>query len=289
MTSSQSAAYVLAAEQRRHHQTAYDAFKHRVTTSGAGAATRLRTFESLLGRAKPAINMTLPACVRFLETGVWLNVYEKVAIDLGVPSGPDFDNAVREKLGQWYAPRQALERLLRFQSDTRYAALNLGGPGPDYGDWCVRLAQPAIVQFATVFAGDPLRWVFDEHHKQVLSDTDVLHRFATHDDRTALAANHSGQMLFAELILNETTMRTLLEDRETLVEVHIHGKVTPNDVDEIAVRKSVFDKLSRLSLDYEDASVGARTAKRFANVAPFKRLLQLLDNNFNILLKQEAG
>lgn len=289
MATSKPRAYSLALKQRPHHEAAYDAVKARMAGSGDGALARVRTFEKLLGRATPAINMTLAGCVKFLETGKWLNVYEKVALKVGASRGAAYERALKDELQEWLQPRQDLEGLLRLRRDTHYAALNLGGGGPDYGDWCVRLAGRIPIQFATAFSGDPLRWVFDDDGNQVLTKPEVLERFATHDDRSALTAVHNEDTLCAAAIIDEGTLRNLLEDRETLIEVHIHGKVSSEHAVEIGVRRTVFEKLARLCLDYDDATSKGKRAKRFRNVRPYKKLLKLVDENDTILIKQEGA
>lgn len=289
MAPSLPSSYELALEQRPRHLAAYHALGRRVEGEGDGAAARLRTFEALIARARPAINMTLLGCIRFLESGRWLNVWEKVAIDLGTSRGPAYEAAVGSEMGGWLRPRATLERLLRFQRDTHYAALNLGGTGPSYGDWCVRFDHSGVLRFATSFAGDPLRWVFDEDGNQVLSDDDVLTRFACHDERVALAARHNEHLLLGNLLVDEDLMRTLLEDRETLIEVHIHGEVLAEHAVEIGVRKGVYDRLARLALDEEAAEPRARAAKRFRHAALFRRLLRLVDDHPKLIVKQERG
>lgn len=287
MATAQPRAYWLALKQRPHHEAAYDAIKARMVEAGDGALARVRTFEKLLGRARPAINMTLAGCVKFLETGRWLNIYEKVALKVGASNGPAYERALKDNLKEWYQPRQNLEGLLRFRRDTHYAALNIGGGGPDYGDWCVRLDRGIPIRFATTFAGDPLQWVFDDDGNQVLTETEVLQRFATRDDLSALAAVHNEDTLFADAILDEVTLRNLFDDRETLIEVHIHGRVSSRHAVEIGVRRTIFEKLARLCLDYEDATTRGKRAKRFKNVRPYKKLLKLVDEDATILIKQE--
>ncbi len=151
--------------------------------SGDGVKTRLGTFESLMMNGCPAINMTLPGCVRFLESGRWLNIYEVVALQVKARQGPAFERVLRRKLGIWYTPPKDFEKLLKFRRDTHYAALNLGGGGPDYGECCVRLGTTAPLQFSTTFAGDPLRVAIDEKCKRVLScrrDSPHILRFGTY-------------------------------------------------------------------------------------------------------------
>jgi hypothetical protein len=169
------------------------------------------------------------------------------------------------------------EKLLRFRRDTHYAALNLGGTGPDYGECCVRLNADTPLRFATSFAGDPLRVVFDDGGTAVLSDSGVLERFSTYTDRAELAAVAYPRFLTSMPVVAKTALAKMLDDRETIIEVHIHGTIRRKHVLEIAIQPDFFASLARRCLDYEDATVEARRAKLYDNVIIFKQLLKLTD------------
>lgn len=247
------------------------------TLSGDGALTRLKTFEDLIQRGCPSINMTIPGCIRFLESGRWLNVYEAVALKVGVSYGSAFESALREKLGVWYEPRTTLDRLMGFRKDTHYAALNIGGCGPDYGECCVRFGTSAPLVFATCFAGDTLQVVFDENAAPVLSREEILGRFSTYLHRATLAAVHHHRFLAQSAIIDKDVLVNMLDDRETLIEVHIHGAVRREHAVEIALRSESFSSLARRCIEYENAPTHAREAKQFTKVRLLKRLLQLTD------------
>jgi hypothetical protein len=269
-------AYALAEARRAELIRKYNALLS--SLSGDGVATRLRTFESLLAGGSPAINMTLPGCIRFLETGKWLNVYEVVALKVGKRDGPEFVREVRKKLGEWHLPRMEFERLLKFRKDTHYAALNLGGTGPDYGECCVRFGPTAPLRYSTIFAGDPLRVIYDDQGNQVLSDEEILGRFSVYELRVALAAITNPIYLARQRVIDRQGLMRMLDDRETLIEVHLHGAVRRDHATEIAIQPDFFMSLGRRCLEYEDAPTHARAAKKYSRVRALKRLLQLTDS-----------
>jgi hypothetical protein len=243
--------------------------------SGDGASARLETFNAIIRGGIPAINMSIAGCVRFLETGQWLNIHEVVARELGHSREPEYSEALQEKLGEWYAPRNDLETLLRFRRDTHYAAVNIGGAGPDYGDCCVRLAGDLNLEVATTFAGDPLRVAFSDTGVRVMSDARVLRRFAPFDDRAELASVHNFDVIEHELVIDEQKLMQILENRETLIEIHIHGRVSRDHVCEIGIRSNYYDSLEKRCVDYEFASEKEKEAKRFQSVKAFKQLLYI--------------
>lgn len=257
--------------------------------SDPGGRARLLTLEDMVGRGKAAINASLSGCVRFLESGRWLNVYEMLRLDPKTGSGAVFRQALRKKLGEWYGPRRKFERLLRLSQESHYAAINIGGGGPDYGPCCIHIDNSPFLTFATAFSGDPLRVIFDTGGKQRMSDAQIMSRFATFSDRAVLAAVHSEQDLLRSTVLDEDSVIAILENRETLIEVHIHGEVNISHAVEITMRKSFAASLERRAIDdYEHASREERKARRFDDVRTFKRLLQLADQH-GLRLKQVRG
>ncbi|MEM7307989.1 MAG: hypothetical protein AAF682_15025 [Planctomycetota bacterium] len=242
-----------------------------------GGATLLRTFEDILVGGRAAINMSLARCVDFLETGRWLNVYEKLASKPGGCVRSEFDRQLREALDEWYGPRLEIERLLQFQSDTHYTALNVGGSGPDYGACCVRLGPVREIDFATVFAGDPLRVVFDRDGQRVLTDEEALERFGTRENLNALAVVYNEGALRGAKILDEGAAREVLENRDTPMQIHVHGVVSRDDVTELLLQRTYFDKLMADVRLYDKAGPTDRRAKTFDKVEAFLRLLGLVD------------
>lgn len=254
----------------------------RASITGTGAATKLGTFERFLKSGRAAINMTIPGCARFLASGKWLNMYEVVQMNTGATSGPKVRRMLRERLKEWYGPRVMLDRLLRFRRDTHYAALNLGGGGPDYGKCCVRLRPSrAMFQHATIFAGDPLRVGFNDAGRKVLSDGEFFERFAVHADVAALTGVHNPQLLTDQIIIDKQTLVALLEDKETLVEIHVHGAVKRDDIEVIAMRKTDLISLEQRSRAYEKnpprKTSRRKEAKQYNEVRSFNYLRKLTD------------
>lgn len=282
----QPKAYLLALQGSAGLRHRYDALCQRL--SGDGVRVRIRTFDELICSGRAAINATLSGCVRFLEHGSWLNVYESIALDPKTASGAAFRKAVREKLGEWYKPRVTFERLLKLSQLSHYASLNIGGGGPDYGPCCIRLGRALDLGLATTFAGDPLRVVFASDGTRQMADRRVLDRFAVFGDRGPLAAVHNESALTTTLALDEEAVIALLENRETLIEVHVHGPVLVADVEEITMRTSMAVSLEKRCLDYKTASRRERKGKRFDDVRAFKRLLKLIDGT-DILFKRVRG
>lgn len=279
-------AYRLALDQRPGLIAALETLKSNL--SGDGASARLETFNTIIRGGLPAINMSVAGCVRFLETGRWLNIHEVVARELGHSREPEYSEALQEKLGEWHSPRVDLETLLRFRRDTHYAAVNIGGAGPDYGHCCIRLGGDLSLEIATTFSGDPLRVAFNDVGTRVMSDERVLERFATYDDRAELAYVHNFNVMEDQLVIDERKLIQILENRETLIEIHIHGKVTRDHVIEIGIRPDYYDSLTKRCLDYEFASLEEREATRFVGVKAFKKLLYIADYR-NIHIKKLKG
>src|SRR3989442_7083795 len=122
----QPQAYLLALKQRERLAQKYKSLQRELRPIGCHA--RLRDFIAFVQTGCPGINMSVVNCVRFLESGEWLNVYEATAKATRV-RGILLDQKIRKRIRTWYLPRRAIERLLRFRRNTHYAALNLGGPG----------------------------------------------------------------------------------------------------------------------------------------------------------------
>ncbi len=267
--------YTLALRMRSSLANRYKSFA--ASLAGDGVKSRLQTFESMLKDGRPAINMTLNGCIRFLESGSWLNIYEKIAIKVNAKKGPKFNRELRRALGEWYEQRIDFERLLKLRRDTHYSALNLGGAGPDYGECCVRFGSSVPLKFSTIFAGDPLRVAYDADGRRVLSSDEILARFAIYRDRAALAAVANENFLKSMPIIDRGKLIQMLDDRETLIEVHLHGSICRQHATEIAIQEEFFLKIGRRCLEYELAREHERASKKFSQVPALKRLLQLAD------------
>jgi hypothetical protein len=267
-------AYALALQAKED----LDGLFKEVETS-CGAANRhavLKSFLDLVDHSGVAINMTIPICVALLETGNYYNVYEWLSESQRI-SGVDLENAVREKLSEWYEPRKTIERILRIDQRTHYAAANMGGAGVTrYGDCCVVLNGAHITATATCFAGDSIRAVFSPALERILTDDEVLSRFAAHDDRGKLAAVRHGQLLSIDAaVFDRTKWRNVLEASDSLLEVHIHTNVGRQHVAKIVFGPKTYDHLCDLCHRFESLKPNERGTLEFDVVPYFKKLLDL--------------
>src|SRR5262249_44030263 len=140
----------------------------------------------------------------------------------------------------WTARRQAIERLLRFAPDVHYASLAFGGaPEARYGgECCVVLDLEHWQPRATCFGGDPLRTCFDVTGNQV-PDEQVLELFAVADDWVDLLLLRQEGYIQALSHgipgIDPQQVRAVLEDPDTMLEAHLHGPVTADQVKKVLV------------------------------------------------------
>jgi len=180
------AAYTLAKTKRGHLLAIFKKLELGFRRQGRNA--QLLEFVGFVQKGEVSINMSVASCMRFLEQGEWLNVFEATKKETGA-TGKLLEGKIRKRLRAWYLRRRAIERLLKFQRDTHYAALNLGGPGATrYGICCVMFDIETDHRYATALAGDSLRSVFDSSGRRVLSNDETLALFAIREDATRLAA-----------------------------------------------------------------------------------------------------
>ncbi len=157
--------------------------------------------------------------------------------------------------------------------------MNVRGAGSDYGECCVRFGEGLCLRSATCFAGDPIRVAFDSGGRRVLSTSDILRRFAPHEHALNLLVVHQSWALRRESAMDVDQLAQVLAARESMIEIHLHGRVDSAHAVEVAMRRSYFDGLRALCYDYEAASGVERKAKRFDGVRGFKRLLLLIDRH----------
>lgn len=270
------AAYELAKRYRRSLSQRYAYLSREFKDDGA--KTRLRSFHALLETGCPAVNMNLGGVIRFLETGILLNMYEVVAMEIGKSSGREFVTALKKRLKTWYRPRRIFDRLLKFTHDTHYASLNLGSGGPDYGEFCVKFGPDTPLEFATCFMGDPLRYIFDSDGERVLENSDIFRRFATNGDRSQLAAVHCRTLLEKNRIIDRHSLIKVFDDRDSLLELHIHADLRRENVMQIAIQPDYYAKLCRKCIELESLSGRARQAETFTDARRLKRFFELVQN-----------
>lgn len=266
-------AYKLAAARRRNFRKSYSELQTRLKHDGCGA--QLIEFVSFVKSGQASINMSVASCVRFLETGVWLNVFEAIRKETGA-TGKLLEAKVRRRLRYWYVRRRAIERLLCFQRDTHYSALNLGGPGASrYGPCCVLLRTTHEHKFATAFAGDSLRALFDASGKRVLNDDEGLSLFSVRDDASRLAAIRCRHEIAASRPgVDPLRLRGLLENSDSLIEIHLHGPVRRAHIEAVLMARS--DLAHFWDLAQRAESVRPPSPQEFDVVPFFLRLIELL-------------
>lgn len=93
--------------------------------------------------------MTFSTCYQFLKSGEYLNAREW-AKKHGKKRRGGAETQLKEKLGRLYKSRLKVEKLLKFQENTHYASLNIGGNGAvHYGSCCVLLKSSTLLKHAT--------------------------------------------------------------------------------------------------------------------------------------------
>ena len=146
--------------------------------------------------------------------------------------------------------RLAIDRLFRFRRDTHYASLNLGGNGPHarYGVCCATFALSHWLPFHTCFAGDSILACFDASGHRALTREGALDRFATGEDLSRLAVLRFENFLRRQRIRPDlVAMRARIEGPETMIELHLHGPVTRNQISEVRMPRDRYEQLSGLS------------------------------------------
>ena len=126
--------------------------------------------------------------------------------------------------------------------------------------------------------------VFDAQQKGQVPDADILSRYSTREDLVPLAAVHNPETVDCSGILDREDLIRLLEDRESLVEIHIHGPVKRDHIHTIAMQKERFVSLAKRTLDYERASAAQQRTQQYDKVRAYKRLLELRDQHDVLLV-----
>jgi hypothetical protein len=279
-------AYRVACGRRNDLVAEFQAFQEEMESLGKSGA--LRSFEAIFARATAAINMKIPVLVRFLKTGLWLNIYEFTAWTTGL-KGQDLLDEVARRLGLLAGARTKLDTLFRFRRDTHYASLNLGGAGARrYGTCCVVFDLHHWSPFVTCFCGDSIRACFSERGDQVLEDDEILRLFSVEEDAPKLAAlRHSEYLGKQDFCVDQAEVRDIIEADDSLVEYHLHGPVRRELIREVRISRSDYRHLRDLMERYDPV----RSPKRweFDKVEPFRDVLALLDRYDIPLVVAEGG
>lgn len=276
-------AYDLALSLRRALRLRYDAVEQAISCTGRKGL--LVAFKAAIQKGSASINMTLPDCTRFLRTGVWLNIYEVAANETG-KTGEDLEREVASRISKWYAQRRRINELFNFGVDTHYAALNLGGAGAQhYGTCCVVFDLDRWKPFFTCFGGDTIRACFDSTGAQVQDDREILQKFAVGDDRVAVSVVRYLDYLNDDKVgLDLSELRGILEDSESLIELHQHGPVSRDQVLRIVIPRKRGIALRELAR--RSATVPQPLPQEFDQV-PFFLELNRLASLYDIPLYYE--
>jgi hypothetical protein len=243
----------------------------------AGHYNVLRGFSTRLAGCKASINMSTTKLIRFLDTGQWLNIYEAVAKGTGL-RGRQLEREVLRQLGDFGPPRVSIDRLFHFPRNTHYAALNLGGPGP-YARYDVCCAIFDLRHWPlryTCFAGDSIQAGFDRAGQPTAADESLLERLAAGEDLCSLAVvQHAKSLADHGFCLDLGKVRRLIEGEDTMIELHLFGKVSRGQISEVRLPQAAYERLCELSrrLDRDPSS----TAMEFDKVRIFRELLRRLD------------
>jgi hypothetical protein len=243
----------------------------------AGQRNVLRGFNTVLAEGKASINMSMPKLIRLLDTGQWLNIYEAVARETGL-KGRKLEREVIQRLGEFGLPRVAIDRLFRFPRSTHYASLNLGGPGPyaRYDICCVIFDLCHWAQRYTCFSGDSIQAGFDQGGNLAVAEASLLDRFAAGEDLCHLALVQREAFLEEHrFCLDLGKIRRHLEGEDTMIELHLFGKVTRDHISEVRLPQASYERLCELvhHLDRNPASM----ARELDRARVFRELLRRLD------------
>lgn len=243
----------------------------------AGGGNVLRGFKSALAGGKASINMSMAKLIRFLDTGQWFNVYEAVNRETGL-KGKALEREVILRLGEFGPPRVKIDRLFHFPRSVHYASLNLGGPGPwaRYDICCVILDLGHWTPSYTCFSGDTLRAGFDQKGNLAVARESLLERFAAGEDLGHLAlVQHEAFLGAHPFCIDLGRVRRLLEGEDTMIELHLFGKVTRDKIREVRLPQAPYERLRELvrQLDRNPGS----TARELDSARVFRALLGRLD------------
>jgi hypothetical protein len=280
------AAYTKASALGPGIETRFDSACGRLATASCNGA--LRSFRSILGRGKAAINMPLPKLVRFVEEGSYLNIYELVARETGL-SGADLEGAVLDRLKDFGPLRLKLDRLFCFEFDTHYASFNLGGAGARrYGSCCVVFDLGHWAPFHTCFAGDSIRACCSSGRAPLLADDEILASFGTGADLDRLAVIRHERFLERHAhTLDPGEVRDILEADDSLFEIHLHGPVTRDLVQEVRLSRADYHHFCDLA--ERARGLSGPLPWEFDSVEPFQAMLAALDRFDIPLVLAEGG
>jgi hypothetical protein len=232
--------------------------------------------------------MPITKVARFVEEGSYLNIYEFVARETGL-SGEDLERSVLERLKEFGPLRLKLDRLFCFQHDTHYASFNLGGAGARrYGSCCVTFDLRHWAPFHTCFAGDSIRACCSPEKEPLLKDEEILTSFGIGEDLDRLAVIRHERFLERQAHgLDPGEVRDIIEADDSLLEIHLHGPVTRECIQEVRLSRADYHHLCDLSERAKGLS--EPLPWEFDSVEPFQKMLAALDRFDIPLVLAESG
>lgn len=295
-----SESYLLAESVRPALEARAQTLRQELNTAGCDRA--VRPFMTMISeQVQAGINMSIPDCIRLIKHGAWLTIYEAVNEETSY-TGDALEQEVQARLTtrgtDWYECRKKIEQMLKFSHDTHYAALNVGGVGAQrYGDCCVLINWSKWRAVSTCFGGDTLRSTFASDGTDVVDTQEVLKSFAIGQDldKVALLSYEHSLRTYATPkagplrrppAFDEQEMRTAIESSDFLVELHLHGRVTIDQVRGVVITKSRQTELWNQYLAWEGANKPMTHA--FEAARYFVELSDLLEEH-HITLKTVGG
>jgi hypothetical protein len=241
------------------------------------ASNRLTEHHRIITSAGVAITTSIRGCVCLLESKKWLNVYEMVREEHPGADSTELESLVNARLGKWAAGRRLVDAMLQFGPDTHYAALNLGGVGPTrYGNCGIRLRCDVISGIATSFIGDTIHEICSAAGEQLLSNEEALARFGLWEHLPMLAGIHRREMLGQSThIISRDVIRQQTEHADCVHEVQIHGPISLDCVEAVAISEADYHQLWDRMSDFERVREGVRGLRKYDEVRSFKRLMEL--------------
>ena len=239
----------------------------------------LQTFKCIVHDGKIAINMSLAGGLQFLESGKYLNIYEKTEVEEGA-TGAELERHVKNRLGEWFEPRRKIDELFQFQHDTHYASLNVAGGGAQrYGLLCFIFEIPTDLH-VTCFGGDSIRACYSTEKKQVLANKDILNLFSTVNNTDIVASlkhKHNIQTWWSgQPALLTSEVQSVLENSDSLIEMHVHGPISSDAIKKVVIKRDEYQRLMDLSRRAE--YVPAPRPQEYDSVPVFNSLIKLIND-----------
>jgi hypothetical protein len=222
------------------------AFEALVAALAADRAGQVEHFARWVEKeALIAINVKLFVIVELLNGRGYQNSYDW-AREQAHLSGRGIEEALRERLGEWYERRTTFDRSFRDGELFRYGALNAGGTGVDklFDPFCVvltRIFQGALMAVAYL-PGDSLKICFGADG--IFDDAAIQRRATPHTHRHLMVALERANEISG---VDERRWPELVSSGLQYFEVVFVGEVSLDAVGCVRVSKGQFDRLWNLA------------------------------------------